>query len=729
MSSIKKISQIIFALFFYSVSTLAIFWDPIINKFGSIQWDAIGVHFFNLLFSSQTWQAGTFPLWTPYIFNGFPQVADLQVAIFYPINLLISFFTTFTAPIMQYQLIVHYFLAGFFGFLLAKHISKNFFFSLAAGAVYAFSGFMVGHGSHVGMQNASAWLPLLFWLLILALEKRRLIYGLICGLFLGITILAGHFQMALYGAYALGFYFAFDFLWSLTTLIKVKIKQQKEHKNMTGKFSPKEFIIASPKKEQGEALLKKFSIILAVFVIAFLISAVQLLPTYELTAKSQRVNITLEMSQTESLDPDSLWGLLTPNYKNVSHGEEYSGPWDRTQNYLYLGITILILAILGAIYGITQKGTRKMTIFWILLLASSLVYSLGKYGFLQKYYFQSIPFFDKIRAPSNMILLFNLAIIALASILFANINRFLENKQKYKYIKYALGVIMGAIIIYEIFTAVSLNELLYARKSPDTVTQKPWIAENIQSEYSALDEIDKFRVFKVPEFQDNSTQMWQIYAFDGYNPLMLQRYGAFVDTMVKNANLIDLAGIKYLPCEFIPEQAEKLEKVGNLCINKDYYPKAFFVDHFIVAENDQDALSKLNSIGTPREVVILEKDPKVLLNQNSRNQSLAITDAKPGFWKLSSENDSDAFMVFAQTHYPGWTAKIDGQITEIYQADYLFQAISVPWGEHEIIFEYESPLLKKGATLTIIGLIVILFSIIFQMLAPKIIKKYLKNDN
>ncbi len=728
MLLIKKISQIIFALFFYAIFTLAIFWDPIINKFGSIQWDAIGVHFFNLLFSSQTWQAGTFPLWTPYIFNGFPQVADLQVAIFYPINLLISFFTTFTAPIMQYQLIAHYFLAGFFGFLLAKHISKNFFFSLAAGAVYAFSGFLVGHGSHVGMQNASAWLPLLFWLLILALEKRRLLYGLLCGLFLGIAILAGHFQMALYSAYALGLYFAFDFLWSFATFIKTKIKQQKEYKNITGKFSQREFIITSPKQERGEALLKKSSIILAVYVIAFLISAIQLLPTYELTAKSQRVNITLEMSQTESLNPDSLWGLITPNYKNVSHGEEYSGPWDRTQNYLYLSITILILAILGAIYGIARKETRKMTIFWILLLASSLVYSLGKYGFLQKYYFQSIPFFDKIRAPSNMILLFDLAAIALASILFANIHSLFESKQKYEYIKYVLGIIMGAIIIYELFTAVSLNELLYARKSPDTVTQKPWIAENIQSEYSALDEIDKFRVFKVPEFQDNSTQMWKIYAFDGYNPLMLQRYGAFVDTMVQNANLVDVSGIKYLPCEFIPERAENLEKVGNLCINKTHFPRAFFVDHFIVAENGQDALSKLNAIGNPREVVILEKDPKVLLNQNSRNQSLAIADAKPGFWKLSSENDSDSFVIFTQTYYPGWTAKIDGQITEIYQADYLFQAISVPQGNHEIIFEYESPLLKKGVTLTIIGLVIVLLGLVSAYILSIIYKNIGKKE-
>ena len=75
-----------------------------------------------------------------------------------------------------------------------------------------------------------------------------------------------------------------------------------------------------------------------------------------------------------------------------------------------------------------------------------------------------------------------------------------------------------------------------------------------------------------------------------------QLSGNFVDIMVKNANLIDLAGIKYLPCQFIPERANTLEKVGNLCINTDYFPRAFFVTDYIVASNADDALMKLKEI-------------------------------------------------------------------------------------------------------------------------------------
>lgn len=679
MPFIKKIYPIVAPIFFYSLFTLAVFWDPIINNFGSIQWDAISVHFFNLLFSSQSWHNGILPLWTPYIFNGFPQIADLQVAVFYPINLVIGLFSVFSADLMLYQAMFHYFLAGFFAFLLSRYLSGNFLLSLGAGIAYAFGGFMAGHSSHIGMQNTATWLPLIFLFLLLALDKRKITYAVFCGFFLGVSILAGHLQTALYITFAVGLYFAFDFIW--------------------GGYSLK-------------ILSKKMAIILIIYATAFLISAVQLLPTYELTKQSQRAEISLEISQTESLYPQSLWALIYPNYNNVSHDGAYRGPWDRTQNYLYISIAILALAVIGAVAGIFNKDTRKITAFFILLAGISVFYSLGQYGFLQKYFYQFIPIFNKIRAPANMMLLFDLAVIGLVAMAGKGlcVSDSAKSPTGFKNICPIGGFAILLIITAEIFIAASQNELIYARKYSSDILREPWIAQNILSEYSALDEIDKFKVFKIPEFTDNQTQMRGIYAFDGYNPLALARYGNFVDAMVKNANLVDLAGIKYLPCQYIPERAEKLEKVGDLCINKNYYPRAFFVDHFIVAENGEDALSKLNSIDTPQEAVILEDDPLVFINQNSENQNIVIADAKPGFWKLNVKNNSDSFLFFGQTDYPGWTAKIDGNKTKIYKADYLFQAVFVPQGEYEIVFEFQ-PIrrggLKTGVILTIIGLIIV----------------------
>ncbi|MDP3057419.1 MAG: YfhO family protein [bacterium] len=701
--------QLLTAIIFYIFTVLSVFWEPVINKFGSIQWDAVNVHFFNLFFSSETWNKGFLPLWTPYIFAGFPQIADLQVAFFYPINLLIGIFSIFTPELIMHQIILHYFFAGFFAFLLARYLSKNFWFSLAAGIVYSFGGFMAAHASHVGMQNTASWLPLIFLFLIIALKKAKTSYAALGGLFLSFAILAGHFQMSLYIAYAIAFYFIFDVAWTIA--------------GSDDKTDNKKILYS---------VLHKVQIVSIIYIIAFLISAIQLLPTYELTQQSNRAKITLEMSQTESLNPKSLKSLIEPNYNNVSYGAPYTGPWDRTQNYLYLGSAIIMLAALGAIIGIFYRSTRKMTLFWLTLLILSLFYSFGEFGFLQKYFYRFAPFFDKIRAPANMMLLFNLSVIGLASSFFAIINNFfskLENppaaektrsthnflyvfgKIFFKRAPAFLGIISFLIIAQEILPAAELNTLLYSRQKTSEVFAVPPIALKIADEYSRLDEINKFRIFKVSGLDSNSTQMRHIFAFDGYNPLSLRRHANYTDAMVKNARLIDLAGIKYLPCEFIASRATDLEKIGTLCVNKNYSKLAFFIDDYILAENETESLQKTQEVDLEK-IIVLEETPEKKTNGENypkndlpeKTNEISVVEFHPGFWRLAVKNDKSAFLFLSQANYPGWTAKIDDLPVKIYQADYLFQAVFVPGGKHEIIIKYEPRPLIIGTILTIIGL-------------------------
>lgn len=703
--------QILIAIFFYALTSLSVFWEPLIDKFGSIQWDAVSVHFYNLFFSSETWNKGIFPLWSPYIFNGFPQIADLQVAFFYPVNLLISAFAVFTPELLMYQIILHYFLAGCFAFLLARYLSNNFWFSVGAGLVYAFGGFMTGHASHAGMQNAAAWLPLIFLFLFLALEKKKIFYSALAGLFFGTAILAGHFQISLYIAFAISFCCLFNIIWLTAESFK--------------KIDKKYFI----------ETISKIKLVSFIFIIAFLISAIQLLPTYELVRQSNRAKISLEMSQTESLNPKNLKALIESDYNNVSTGAPYLGPWDRTQNYLFIGYAMIILAAFGIIFSLFYNENRKMTFFWLALLILSLLYSLGEFGFLQKYFYRFAPFFDKIRAPANMMVLFNISIIGLASSFFNIIHRrfqafnyaafigdrrprlFVLGKVCLKNISALIGLAAFSLISMEIIPAVGeSNTLLYSRQKTSAVTAAPPIAGRIAQEYSHLDEIDKFKIFKIPGLDYNLSQIYHFLAFDGYNPLSLKRHSNYIDAMVKNENLIDMASIKYLPCEFISGRADNLEKIGNLCVNNNFFKRAFFVSSYAIALNENDALLKIQKENL-KKVVILEENPEQNnIIENSPNdilsdeaENILITQFRPGLWRFRVKNEKNAFLFISQSNYPGWSAKIDGIDTKIYQADYLFQAIFVPRGDHEIIIKYESKPLINGLILTIIGLSLIAF--------------------
>ena len=53
---------------------------------GTVQFDGLDVHYSAQRYFSDELRAGRLPFWTPYIFAGFPFLADLQVGAWYPLN-------------------------------------------------------------------------------------------------------------------------------------------------------------------------------------------------------------------------------------------------------------------------------------------------------------------------------------------------------------------------------------------------------------------------------------------------------------------------------------------------------------------------------------------------------------------------------------------------------------------------------------------------------------------
>ena len=53
----------------------------------------------------------------------------------------------------------------------------------------------------------------------------------------------------------------------------------------------------------------------------------------------------------------------------------------------------------------------------------------------------------------------------------------------------------------------------------------------------------------------------------------------------------------------------------------------------------------------------------------------------------------------------GWTAAVDGETVPVTRADYGFQAIQVPAGESHVTLTYHTPLLRKGAAISAVGIL------------------------
>ncbi len=67
-----------------------------------------------------------------------------------------------------------------------------------------------------------------------------------------------------------------------------------------------------------------------------------------------------------------------------------------------------------------------------------------------------------------------------------------------------------------------------------------------------------------------------------------------------------------------------------------------------------------------------------------------------------------AYLVLADTAYPGWTATIDGSGTNIATADGIFRAIAVPAGAHDVVFRFEPSIVTKSVIISIISFMALL---------------------
>jgi hypothetical protein len=76
----------------------------------------------------------------------------------------------------------------------------------------------------------------------------------------------------------------------------------------------------------------------------------------------------------------------------------------------------------------------------------------------------------------------------------------------------------------------------------------------------------------------------------------------------------------------------------------------------------------------------------------------------------------DAWLILADTDYPGWTATVDGNPAPIYGANLAFRAVQVEAGAHTLRFEYRPVWLLPGALITAVSLLVIL--VLFRAKSP-----------
>ena len=148
----------------------------------------------------EQWKEGKIPKWNPYSLSGAPLAANIQAAVFYPLNILF-FFIDF--PIAwTLLLILEPLLAGIFLFIYLQHLKLDPLASLLGALAWSFSGFSVAWLTWGTMVHVALWLPLVLLSIDKLMEmqelRQNLIWLLVLVFALAMQIFAGHMQIALY---------------------------------------------------------------------------------------------------------------------------------------------------------------------------------------------------------------------------------------------------------------------------------------------------------------------------------------------------------------------------------------------------------------------------------------------------------------------------------------------------------------------------------------------------
>jgi hypothetical protein len=627
----------------FAAAVLLFYARPLFDAGASIQWDAVDVHYSAQTYFASHILSGTLPFWTPYPFSGFPFLADPQTGAWYPLNW--PFFLLGITPrAIEGELALHCLLALAGGYLLARQFLTSRAAALFAAVFYAFSGFFAGHSSHVGIFQTAALLPWLLWAGLRAVrEWRRL--PVLLGI-AGCVVLAGHFQTALYSFLALALLLTADF--------------------------------ALRRDSWRRTLLVLASTAAA----AFALSAVMVLPGLELTGQSERALANYTHTDEGSLVPGALATLVSPDHYGAPEVENYHGPADITQFFLYQGILLLPLAM----WGVVQCGKRWLA---LVLVVPALWYSFGRSMGLYSLV-SLLPGFRSVRAPVHMwfVAALGLALLAAAGV------EALRARFRSPWIPVALLLVVGADLYY---WNMDHNGLAYARASFQD--QYGTAEQRFQSVAQPVTRDPLHRLyadFDSPAFGPlNGALDNRIEVTFGYNPLALVRYTKYLEAAKANPRLLDSLAVT----------AELNAANGLFQPNAGALPRIYAADNAVPAQGREDAAARLATLDSARETVVEGLARAMASNGGAK---VKMVNYEGGLYRARYAAERPTLLRVAAPYFPGWRAEVDGHETSVMPADLALMGVVVPAGSHELVLRYRSTWFAAGAAISLLSWLALL---------------------
>lgn len=362
-----------------------------------IPWDAKTEFYPTVRFLSDVWHSGQSAFWNPYVFGGWPLVADPQSLIFEPLLAALAWLVErpSMAAVDRVELL-HLLLVGLAVLAWFRLAGWSMPGGVLAAIVAMLGGTVAGRLQHLGLVASYTWFVLSLPLLRLTLDRASKAWAVASGLSAACMLL-GRDQVAMLGAWALAGYVLYTWLAADRPALWLRERL------------PALFVCGGT---------------------AGLLVAVPLLLTLQLAMLSNRPAIPLEEALTGSLSPVNFFTMLAPDFfGSLGHHAGYWGPtnprwpccdWtDRSTNYLYLGALPLAL-LLG--HGLLGRRLAAPEIrYFVLLAIGAALYALGRHTPVFPFLFDWLPGVDRFRRPADAAFLLVLALAVCSGWLFGRL--------------------------------------------------------------------------------------------------------------------------------------------------------------------------------------------------------------------------------------------------------------------------------------------------------------------
>ncbi len=391
------------------------------------------------------------PLWMPHFFSGMPTFGNVHYLphdVSYAQKIVVEILDLLYLNRKWSWFAVYYFFCGVFTFMLLRVWKLSRVAALLGAIVFMLSPYGIGlaaegHGSKL---MALSYLPLVFLLTHQVFERRDLLsFGLLC-VGIGTLLLTNHLQIVYYVLMVLGFYLLYHII--------------------------RDF------KESKPLIPKKTALFAGALVVGLCISSYIYLSVYEYAQYSIRGGgtkgvtggLTWDYATNWSFNPAELLTLLVPSFFGFSstyvynwQGQQmglplYWGTMPFNTSTVYVGIVPILLAVVALAYKRNMK-----TLFFGILTVLVLLMSFGKhFGIFYELLFNTLPFFNKFRAPAMILHLIAFTFAVLGAFGFHYLLEELSkdfNREKFKKgLYYTLGVI-GVVFLAGLTMKASFFEM------------------------------------------------------------------------------------------------------------------------------------------------------------------------------------------------------------------------------------------------------------------------------